>query len=85
MSDGEILYRIDPVSPGRARVEVSARIVPSVDLPPLVGPALMRNALADDMTMWSANIARLSREAAAGDRVLIARWTTTRPLPEKPR
>ncbi len=71
--EGEILYRVDPVSPGRARVEVSARIVPSVALPPLIGPALMRSTLADDMAVWSANIVRLSRDAMVRDRVLVAR------------
>ena len=65
--------------------EVSARIVPSVELPPLIGPALMRNALADDMTVWSANIARLSREATAGDRVLMARSATPRRMSDESR
>lgn len=60
-SEGEILYRVRSISPGRTRVQVSARLVPAMSLPPLLGPALMRGLLADDMRTWAVNVAAVAR------------------------
>ena len=61
-SEGEIWYHIHSLSPRRSRVKVSARLVPAIALPPLIGPALMRGLLADDMRTWAVNMAAVASE-----------------------
>ena len=59
---GEMRYRITRLSLMRTRVQVRARIVPAVNLPPLVGPMIMRHTLTEDIQDWSTGIQRLARE-----------------------
>lgn len=60
--EGEIWYHVHALSPESARVQVNARLEPAMSLPPLIGPALMRGLLADDVRTWAANIAAVARE-----------------------
>ena len=59
---GEMRYNVVRLSLMRTRVQVSARIVPAVSLPPLVGPMIMRHTLAEDIRDWASGIQRLARE-----------------------
>ncbi len=59
---GEMRYRIERLSVLRSRVRVDARIIPSVNLPPLIGPMIMRHTLAEDIRDWAAGIQRLARD-----------------------